>query len=143
MSRIRAEYMDLAGVKHGGLPTTHWGAFDHAVYATRRQLAEDGLQPNRQPIVGQMLWWGITGYGGYGTRVAYLYRRDLAAPKRPATPAQLAAIERANAARRTCTTCGQEKSYIIPRKFGECLDCADNLSERLDLASHLAGKAAA
>ncbi|EXG79165.1 RRQRL motif-containing zinc-binding protein [Cryptosporangium arvum] len=125
MSRIRAEYMDPAGVRHGGLPTAHWGGADPTVYATRRQLAKDRLQPNRQPIAAQILWWGITGYGGYGTRVAYLYRRDLAAPKRPATPAQLAALEKANRARRTCSTCEQVKPYVIPRSLGECIDCHD------------------
>lgn len=123
MSRIRAAYMDPAGVRHGGVPTTHWGAADPTIYATRRQLAADGLQPNRQPVAAQILWWGITGYGGYGERVAYLYRRDLAAPKRPATPAQLAALAKANRARRTCSTCEQVKPYVIPRSLGECIDC--------------------
>ncbi|MFI5953787.1 RRQRL motif-containing zinc-binding protein [Cryptosporangium sp. NPDC051539] len=124
MSRIRAEYMDPAGARHGGLPTAHWGGADPSVYATRRQLAADGLQPNRQPIAAQILWWGID-ENGRGTRVAYLYLRSLAAPKRPATAAQLAALEKANRARRTCSTCGDEKPYIIPRSLGECIDCHD------------------
>jgi hypothetical protein len=59
-----------------------------------------------------------------GKRVAYLYREDLAQPKRTATPAQRAAIARALRARRTCGTCEQEKTYYIPRSLGECLDCA-------------------
>ena len=57
--------------------------------------------------------------------MAYLYRADLALPKRQATPAQLAAIGKALAARRTCPTCGTEKPYYIPRSPGECNDCTD------------------
>ena len=125
MSRIRSQFMDPAGARHGGMPTTHWGGADPAVYATRRQLAAEGLQPNRQPVAAQLMWWGITGYGGYGERVASLYLRELAAPKRPATAAQLAALEKANAARRTCSTCEQVMPYVIPRKFGECVACHD------------------
>jgi len=56
-------------------------------------------------------------------RVAYLYRADLAKPKRHATTAQLAAIAKALRARRTCPTCGLEKPYYIPRSTGECNDC--------------------
>ena len=56
-------------------------------------------------------------------RVAYLYRIDLALPKREATPAQLVAIGKALAARRTCPTCRTEKDYYIPRSTGECNDC--------------------
>ena len=55
--------------------------------------------------------------------MAYLYRADLALPKRQATPAQRAAIAKALRARRTCPTCGTEKPYYIPRSLGECLDC--------------------
>ena len=57
--------------------------------------------------------------------MAYLYRADLALPKRQATPAQLAALAKALAARRTCPTCGTEKPYCIPRSTGVCNDCAD------------------
>ena len=55
--------------------------------------------------------------------MAYLYRADLALPRRQATPAQHAAITKALRARRTCPTCGTEKPYYIPRSLGECLDC--------------------
>lgn len=58
-------------------------------------------------------------------RVAYLYRADLALPRRRATPAQLAALSKAMAARRTCPVCGTEKAYCIPRSTGLCNDCAD------------------
>jgi len=125
MSRIRAEYMDPAGVRHGGMPTAHWGGADLTVYATRRQLAAKGKRPGRQPIAAQLRWWGITGYGGRGERFADLYLWDLAKDKRPATPAQLAALEKANRARRTCSTCKQVRPYVIPRSLGECIDCHD------------------
>jgi hypothetical protein len=84
---------------------------------TARQLRAQGLRPGGQDVAAQILW-------RRGTRVAYLYRADAAKPKRTATPAQLAAIEAALRARRTCESCGEEKSYYIPRRWGECLDCA-------------------
>ena len=75
-----------------------------------------GLRPGGQSPAAQILW-------RRGLRVAYLYRADLALPKRQATPAQRAAIAKALRARRTCPTCGTEKPYYIPRSLGECLDC--------------------
>ena len=86
---------------------------------TIRQLRAKGLRPGGQQIVAQILWR----HRKY-RRVAYLYREDLALPKRQATPAQLAAIDRALRARRICPTCGREKTYYIPRSKGECNDCA-------------------
>ena len=83
---------------------------------TTRQLRARGLRPGGQDIAAQILW-------RRGKRVAYLYREDLAKPKRQATPAQLAAIDRALRARRTCPACGTEKPYCIPRSTGECNDC--------------------
>lgn len=65
------------------------------------------------------MWRGVG-----GDRVAYLYRLDLAKPKRIATPAQRAALDKALAARRTCATCTQVKPYYIPRSLGECVECA-------------------
>ncbi len=78
--------------------------------------------PRRQPIVAQILWTHKR-----TTRVAYLYRTDLAKPKRVPTMAQLAAIGKALTARRTCGTCRKTKGYYIPRSLGECLDCAEGL----------------
>jgi hypothetical protein len=71
-------------------------------------------------VAAQILWRGVG-----GQRAAYLYHIHLALPKRVATPAQLAAIGKALAARRTCPTCTREQSYCIPRSLGECLDCTD------------------
>ena len=113
---VYLEFYDPSGDRYG-IPTYpyHWapeGLF------TRRQLRLLGLRPGGQDIAAQILW-------RRGKRVAYLYREDLAQPKRTATPAQLAAIARALRARRTCGTCGTEKTYYIPRSLGECLDCAE------------------
>ncbi len=55
--------------------------------------------------------------------MAYLYPIAGAKTKRAATPAQQVAIKKALLARRTCRSCGQEKPYYIPLRYGECLDC--------------------
>ncbi|MEV6845460.1 RRQRL motif-containing zinc-binding protein [Actinoplanes sp. NPDC051411] len=84
--------------------------------ATLRQLRADGLRPGGQTVAAQLMW-------RKGKRVAYLYRIDLAKPKRTATPAQRAAIEQALLARRHCPTCGRIQDYYIPRRTGACLVC--------------------
>jgi hypothetical protein len=118
MGRIRAAYCDPAGDRYG-IPTFWWQGAP-AGYATRRQLRARGLRPGRQPIAAQILWAGVG-----GTRAAYLYRVDLARPKRPATPGQLRAVRAALRARRTCATCGVVRDYYIRRSLGECLTCDD------------------
>jgi hypothetical protein len=111
------EFYDPDGSRYG-LPTYPYHYAPRGLL-TRRQLRASGLRPAGQPITAQILW------NHRGTRrVAYLYRADQAAPKRPATPGQLAAIGAALRSRRTCRTCGTEKAYYIPRSLGECLDCA-------------------
>ena len=117
MGRIRAAYWDPDGARYG-IPTYWWQGAPRGL-ATRRQLRAVGLRPGRQPIAAQILWRGVG-----GTRTAYLYRVDLARPKRTATPAQLRAITAALLARRTCPTCCQVRPYYIPRSLGECLACA-------------------
>jgi hypothetical protein len=57
--------------------------------------------------------------------VAYLYDIARAAPKRTATPAQWTAIRRAVAARRYCRTCQQDAGYVLPRRWGMCVPCAE------------------
>jgi hypothetical protein len=111
------EFYDPDGDRHG-LPTYpfHWAPTD---LATRRQLRAAGLRPGGQPIAGQILW-----HHKKQRRVAYLYDIAKAKAKRTATPAQQAAIAKALRARRTCPTCRQVKPYYIPRRTGECLDCA-------------------
>lgn len=121
MTRYRGAYLDPDGVRHG-FPTWPWRSAPEG-FATIRQLRPLGLRPGGQPVAAQVMWRGVG-----GERAAYLYRVDLALPKRTATPAQLEAIAKALTARRTCSTCGQVKPYYIPRKFGECLDCAEPLA---------------
>ncbi|MDX5460185.1 RRQRL motif-containing zinc-binding protein [Micromonospora tulbaghiae] len=122
MSRIRAAFHDPDGARYG-IPTYWWRGAPPG-YATRRQLRSAGLRPGGQPIAAQVLWQGVG-----GTRAAYLYRLDLARPKRTATSAQRAAIGKALTARRTCPTCGTVRPYYIPRSLGECLACAYPLED--------------
>ncbi|MFB9178825.1 RRQRL motif-containing zinc-binding protein [Dactylosporangium sucinum] len=108
-------FYDPTGAKYG-LPTYPF-KFAPDGLATIRQLRAQGLRPGGQDIAAQILW-------RRGKRRAYLYRIDRALPKREATPAQREALDKAMRVRRTCTTCGQIKPYVIPRSLGECLDCA-------------------
>ncbi|WP_416567346.1 RRQRL motif-containing zinc-binding protein [Nocardia testacea] len=78
-----------------GLPTYYWGTAPEGL-ATRRQLREMGLRPNGQDIAAQAI---RPRRGGREPLAAYLYRVENAAPKRQATPAQLAAVARATRAR--------------------------------------------
>jgi hypothetical protein len=107
-------FYDPLGIRYG-FPTFPY-RFAPDGLATMRQLRAAGLRPGGQDPIAQILW-------RRGNRVAYLYRRDLAKPKRTATPAQRAAIAKALLARRTCRLCGHLKPYYIPRRYGECLDC--------------------
>jgi hypothetical protein len=111
---IPARFYDPLGIRHG-FPTFPYHYAPDGL-ATLRQLRAVGLRPGGQDPIAQILW-------RRGNRVAYLYRRDLAKPKRNATAAQRAAIAKALLARRTCLTCTQVKPYYIPRRYGECLDC--------------------
>src|SRR5580704_10351910 len=113
---IYVQFYDPDGRRYG-IPTYpfHWAPKN--LY-TARQLRARGLRPGGQAPIAQILW-------RRGLRVAYLYRADLALPKRQATAAQLASLERAMAARRTCPICGVEKPYCIPRSVGLCNDCID------------------
>jgi hypothetical protein len=113
---IRVEFYDPTGRRYG-FPTFPYRQAPDGL-ATRRQLRADGLSPNGYDPVAQILWRHRT-----HRRVAYLYRRDLAAPKRTATPAQLGAVAKALLARRTCRHCGITRPYYIPRRTGACLVC--------------------
>lgn len=121
MGRYRAAFEDPTGTRYG-IPTYPWRCAP-AGYATLRQLRTLNMRPGGQPVAAQIMWQG-TG----GTRVAYLYRIELAKPKRTATAAQREAIEAALTARRTCPTCGLVRDYYIPRSLGECLPCVERLA---------------
>ncbi len=117
--RARGTYIgfyDPDGSRYG-LPTYPYHYAPRGLL-TRRQLRASGLRPAGQPVTAQIIWK----HRGR-RRIAYLYHADLAAPKRPATPAQLVAVQAALRARRTCPACGTEKPYYIPKSLGECLDC--------------------
>jgi len=114
---MHIDFYDPDGSRYG-LPTYPYRCAPDGL-ATMRQLRASGLRPAGQPIAAQIIWR----HRGR-RRIAYLYRTDQAAPKRLATAAQLAAIEVALRARRTCASCAAEKPYYIPRSLGECLDCA-------------------
>jgi hypothetical protein len=113
---IRAEFYDPTGHRYG-LPTFpyHWAPDG---LATRRQLRAAGLRPNGQAIAAQILWRHRR-----QVRCAYLFRLDLAKPKRAATGAQLQAVGKALTARRICRNCGITRPYYIPRSTGACLIC--------------------
>jgi hypothetical protein len=111
---MSATFYDPTGARYG-LPTYPYH-FAPDGLATLRQLRRQGLRPGGQDIAAQILW-------RRGKRVAYLYRVEAAKPKRVATPAQLVSIHKALQARRTCRTCGIERPYYIPRRWGECIDC--------------------
>ena len=110
------EFYDPEG-KRLGFPTFPYHCAPDGL-VTRRQLRAANLRPGGQPVIAQILWRHKN-----NTRIAYLYRRDLAKPKREPSQAQLIAVSKALLARRTCRTCRQAKDYYIPRRSGECLDC--------------------
>jgi hypothetical protein len=107
-------FYDPTGERYG-LPTYPF-KFAPDGLATVRQLRAKNLRPGGQDVVAQLMW-------RKGKRIAHLYRIDLAKPKRVATAAQLAAIDKALRARRVCPACDQLKDYYIPRRTGACLDC--------------------
>ena len=113
---IYVQFYDPDGRRYG-IPTYPYRWAPSGLY-TIRQLRTRGLRPGGQQPIAQILW------NHHGKRrVAYLYSADLALPKRQATAAQLDAIGKALAARRTCAVCGTEKDYCMPRSTGQCNDC--------------------
>ncbi|MEU4576038.1 RRQRL motif-containing zinc-binding protein [Nonomuraea sp. NPDC023979] len=119
MSRARMPYYDPEG-KKWGFPTYPWEMAPEGM-ATYRQLRKLGLRPNGQGVQAQIMWGCKKEKAGY--RVAYLYRIDLAAPIRPMTPAKRAAIAKALEARKTCSDCGTVFKYVLPTRYGACIDC--------------------
>ena len=124
---LSLRYWDPAGRRHGGLATFPVRMAPDGL-ATRRQLAAVGLRPNGQAPAAQVCWSSrrYSPGGRRRTRFALLYRIDGAAPRREPTVAQLVALAKADAARRTCRSCGRAQLYVIPRCLGRCLDCAEN-----------------
>ncbi|MBO0811206.1 MAG: hypothetical protein J2P23_04080 [Microlunatus sp.] len=86
---------------------------------TRRQLRAAGLAPGGQEPWAQLVW-------RRDGRFAWLYRVDLAKPKRIPTPAQLAAVQAALAARRVCAECGPV-DHTVRTSDHLCGDCYTTL----------------
>ncbi|MGQ7754870.1 RRQRL motif-containing zinc-binding protein (plasmid) [Streptomyces sp. WC2508] len=87
--------------------------------ATRRQLRAMNLSPGGHEPVAQLTWRS-------GRRMAWLYRIDLAKPKRTPTLAQEQALDRAMAARQTCSECGRRYFHCLRLKtVGSCEECFD------------------
>jgi hypothetical protein len=82
---------------------------------TRRQLRAAGLAPGGQEPYARLVW-------RRDRRWAWMYREDLAWPKRIPTTAQLEAVDRALAARKVCAACGPV-SYCVRTTDRLCGDC--------------------
>jgi len=121
MSKTRSVYWDPEGSRYG-IPTYPWQCAPSGL-ATRRQLAAKGLRPGGQPVVAQVMWHSSRCPSQHD--VAYLYRVDLAKPKRVPTAAQLRALDKALAARRMCPECDRDAGYVISTRLGICNRCAE------------------
>lgn len=103
-----------------GLPAIPWGAADPTLLATARQLRHQGLRPAGADPVAVLHRQA----GRRRIEYANLYLIGQAKPRRRATP-QLAAIEKALAARRTCQLCGREQDYYLSTLSRLCVPCED------------------
>ncbi|MFB7294097.1 RRQRL motif-containing zinc-binding protein [Actinacidiphila glaucinigra] len=109
-----------------GFLTYEWGSALAGVLATRRQLRALRLRPGGQEPVAQLRCRRCLGRTRVCTRMAWLYRVDLALPVRPMTPAKAAALDRAMAARQSCPVCRRRYRFVLPLKtLGSCLECHD------------------
>ena len=83
--------------------------------STRRQLRDKGLCRGGQEPFARLTW-------SKAQRFAWLYRDDQAKPKRTATDKQMAAVEKALAARKVCAECGPVEHYVrtTDRLCGDC-----------------------
>ncbi|QBS43566.1 RRQRL motif-containing zinc-binding protein [Nocardia sp. CS682] len=88
----RRDLPDPTGERFG-LPTYEWRTAP-AGLVTRRQLRAMRLRPNGQDYAAYLVQ--PRPHGGPPRNAAYLFRTDLAAPKREASPAQRAALAKAN-----------------------------------------------
>ncbi|MFD7498300.1 RRQRL motif-containing zinc-binding protein [Streptomyces sp. NPDC059832] len=112
--------VDLNDPGDDSLPVFRWTQAGRTNLATRRQLRDMGLRPGGQEPAARIEC-------RRGGRFAWLYRIDLAKPKLPMTLAKEAALDKAMAARQTCTgPCGRRYFHCLPLKtLGSCLECYD------------------
>src|SRR5574343_499175 len=91
---------------------------------TRKQLAELGLKPGG-PEVARVEW-------DRGRRYALLYDVAQAVAKSPATPAQLAALEKARLKRECCPHCGYALGFVPWKRFSwrDCPACVQRHIQR-------------
>jgi hypothetical protein len=94
---------------------------DSRRYLDGSDRAANDLRPGGQLIAAQVLWRR----GRRPPGAAYLYRVDAAKPKRTPSPAQLAALAKALAARRRCPECGTDAGYVLSGRLGACNPCAE------------------
>lgn len=101
--------------EHGTAPT-------HLM--TRRQLRDAGLRPGGHDPVA-ILRCRRCAYRPLRecTRPAALYDARLALPRRVPTLRQEEALDRAMAARQTCTTCRIRQPHCLPRVDRRCTEC--------------------
>ncbi len=104
--------------EQNGLTSWSWRKAPRGLL-TRRQMRTEGLAPGGAWPVGQLVF-----HHRRREVRALLYDRDELVPKRVPSVAQLAALERALAARRRCPACGRDVGYCIPTSLGCCVDCA-------------------
>ncbi|TWD81651.1 hypothetical protein FB561_2771 [Kribbella amoyensis] len=106
----RAEWIELwdgrrwPGRVRDGVPEFGFGQAP-AGLSTRRQLRAKGLCRGGQEPFGRLVW-------KRQQRFAWLYVDAHAKPKRTATEAQLAAVEKALAARKVCAECGPVEHFV-------------------------------
>ena len=104
--------------EQNGLPSWSWHKAPRGLL-TRRQMRTEGLAPGGAWPVGQLVF-----HHRRREVRALLYDRGELVPKRVPSAAQLAALERALAARRRCPACGRDVGYCIPTSLGCCVECA-------------------
>lgn len=115
-------YLDPTGRKFG-VPTFPWGWSAHydSDLRTKAQLRKEDLSIAGLEVAGQLMWASRRAGNRGGVRTANLYRRSLARPVRPLTPAQERALARAHLARHTCTRCGRLWDVYLPTgNGGQC-----------------------
>ena len=132
---MKTDDWDPTGELHGGMPTYPWGQAPRDMFATRRQLRDLGLRPGGQPIAAQMIRHRKKKPGD--PLLAHLYLITLALPKRTATPAQLAALDKAMAARQTCPLCRTRFEFCLPlRTLGSCWSCSEDAAVLAAVQEH-------
>nr|WP_281388870.1 RRQRL motif-containing zinc-binding protein [Nocardiopsis algeriensis] len=112
-------FLDLTGERFG-VPTFPWGwsrLFDPDL-RTKAQLRAEGLSIAGLEVAGQLKWRSNRAGNIGGVRTANLYRRSLARPVRPLSPARERSLARAYLARCTCTSCGELHPYCLPTGNG-------------------------